>query len=71
MLLGAPSIYNWRGSTVTYRDGSDFPAGLARSSRPSNAFNQDNADPFIPHPKSVKKSYANGLLGVFKEHLNF
>jgi hypothetical protein len=74
MLLGAPSIRNWVGSTVTYRDGSDFAGGLARRRRkraPSNAFNQDNDDPFIPDPSLVRDIEKYGLLGTLKKRDNF
>lgn len=65
MLLGAPSVYYWRGTTVTYGDGSDFVGGLAkrRKNSPANAFNQG---PFIrPTPDEYKSANITqyGLFG--------
>lgn len=68
MLLGAPAIHNWVGSTVTYRDGSDFGGGIAKRRRrsPANAFNQDGEDPFIPDPSATRDIEKYGLLGKYE-----
>ncbi|CAB3364407.1 Hypothetical predicted protein [Cloeon dipterum] len=62
LLIGAPSVYNWIGSVVSYRDDSDLSGGLAKRRRrvPLNVF---NIGPHIPNPKNDLQIWKFGYVG--------
>ncbi|XP_059490154.1 integrin alpha-9-like [Neocloeon triangulifer] len=62
MLIGAPSVGNWDGSTVTYRDDSDWSEGRSRRRRSpiAHAFTQG---PLIPNLNEDKRFKDYSFLG--------